>query len=51
MNVMEVEIRQYQLISVLTLISVGGYFYSHCWFSLNNSEKVKAVTLAFCSIP
>ena len=21
-----------------------------CWFSLNNSEKVKAATLAFCSI-
>ena len=21
-----------------------------CWFSLNNSETVKAVTLAFCSI-
>ena len=21
-----------------------------CWFSLNNSETVKAVTLAFCNI-
>ena len=24
---------------------------SPCWFSLNNSETVKAATLAFCSIP
>ena len=31
--------------------NLGGreLFYPHCWFSLNNSETVKAVTLAFCS--
>ena len=29
----------------------GGYFAKMaCWFSFNNSEAVKAVTLAFCSI-
>ena len=30
---------------------VGGNFTLHppCWISLNNSETVKAVTLAFCS--
>ena len=28
----------------------GGGTLPHCWFSLNNSETVKAVTLAFCSI-
>ena len=44
-----------------TLFSVNQFFYSNlgggwgvilppCWFSLNNSETVKAVTLAFCSI-
>ena len=25
-------------------------FYPHCWFSLDNSETVKAVTLTFCSV-
>ena len=32
--------------------NLGGreLFYPRCWFSLNNSETVKAVTLAFCSI-
>ena len=34
----------------LTLIWVEGGFYSPCWFCLNNSETVKAVTLALCSI-
>ena len=33
----------------LTLIWVGGNF-TQCWFSLYNSEVVKAITLAFCSI-
>ena len=33
----------------LTLIWVGVNF-THCWFSLYNSEVVKAITLAFCSI-
>ena len=28
----------------------GGIFRPTCWFSLNNSETVKAVTLAFRSI-
>ena len=28
---------------------MGGNF-TPCWFSVNNSEKVKAVALAFCSI-
>ena len=28
----------------------GGNFTPPCWFSLNNSETVKAVTLAFSSI-
>ena len=28
----------------------GGQFYPTCCFSLNNSETVKAATLAFCSI-
>ena len=27
-----------------------GQFNPPCWFSLNNSETVKAVTLVFCSI-
>ena len=36
-------------------LGVGGgsvilLFYSSCWFSLINSETVKAVTLLFCSI-
>ena len=31
----------------LTLIWVGVDNFTPCWFSLNNSEKVKAVTLAF----
>ena len=37
----------------LTLIWVGGgeVISPHpCWFFLNNSEEVKAVNLAFCSI-
>ena len=34
---------------------MGGQFHpppppSPCWFSLNNTEMVKAITLAFCSI-
>ena len=37
-------------ITQLTLIWVGGISSFPCWFSLNNSEMVKAVTLAFCSI-
>ena len=32
-----------------SLIWVEGNF-THHWFCLNNSEKVKALTLAFCSI-
>ena len=28
----------------------GGEILLPCWFSLNNSETVKALTLAFCSI-
>ena len=42
--------------SLLSLIWEGvglGVIYSaplRCWFSLNNSETVKVVTLAFCSI-
>ena len=28
----------------------GGVILPTCWFSLNNSETAKAVTLAFCSI-
>ena len=28
----------------------GGVILPTCWFSLNNSEKVKALTLAFCSV-
>ena len=27
-----------------------AYFYHFCWFSLNNSETLRAVTLEFCSI-
>ena len=36
--------------------NLGGGNFTHtdthpaCWLSLNNSETVKAVTLAFCSI-
>ena len=33
----------------LTLIWVG-VFLPLCWFSLNNSETIKAVNLVFCSI-
>ena len=29
---------------------MGGGKFLTCWFSLNSSETVKAVTLAFCSI-
>ena len=29
---------------------VGGGNFTPCWFALNNSETVKAVTLTFCSI-
>ena len=28
----------------------GGIILPPCWFSLNNSETVKAATLEFCSI-
>ena len=38
----------------LTLINLGGegggLILPPCWFSLNDSETVKAVTLALCSI-
>ena len=35
----------------LPLIGEGGSFtHSPCWFSLNNLETVKGITLAFCSI-
>ena len=33
-----------------TLVRDGGNFTPSCWLSINNSETVKAVTLAFCSI-
>ena len=34
-----------------TNLVVGrGWFYPRCWFFLNNSETVKAVTLVFCSV-
>ena len=37
--------------NVLNLICVEeGVNLPLCWFSFNNSETVKAVTLAFCSI-
>ena len=36
-------------IVLLTLIWVGGVILP-CWFSLNNSETVKATTMTFCSI-
>ena len=29
---------------------MGGNFTPSCWFSLNNTETVKAATIAFCSI-
>ena len=32
------------------LVGGGGDFITPYWFSLNNSEAVKAVTLAFSSI-
>ena len=39
------------MITRLTLIWVGGCNPPpSCWFSLNNSEMIKAVTLAYCSI-
>ena len=28
----------------------GNFIPLYCWFSLNNSEMVKAVTVTFCSI-
>ena len=37
----------------LTLIQAagkGGGNFTPCWFSLNNSEMVKAITPEFCSI-
>ena len=36
-------------ITQLTLIWVGGISSFPCWFSLNNSKMMKAVTLAFCN--
>ena len=36
--------------ATVTLIWVEGVILPPCWFSLNNSETVKAVNLAFCSI-
>ena len=39
--------------NALSLIWVGGSKFTPSppsWFSLNNSENVKAVTLTFCSI-
>ena len=35
--------------AALTLIW-GGVILPLCWFSLNNSEMIKTVTLEFCSI-
>ena len=36
--------------NMLTLIWGGLPPPPSCWFSINNSETVKAVTMAFCSI-
>ena len=33
-----------------TNLGGGGFYPSPFWYSLNNSETVKAVTLAFCSL-
>ena len=35
------------LFEILTLINGGVGNFTPCWFFLNNSETVKAVTLAF----
>ena len=35
--------------SINANLSGRELFYPHCWFSLDNSETVKAVTLTFCS--
>ena len=43
-------LRQLSTDSSLILIWVGDNFIPHCWSSLNNSETVKALTLAFWSI-
>ena len=37
------------LTSVWVVVVGGGTFFPPCWFSLNNSETVKALTLDFCS--
>ena len=39
-----------KLLFIPNLGRAGGNFTSHCWFTLNNSERVKAVILPFCSI-
>ena len=46
-----VQIQSFKLL-LRTLVWVGGglILTSPCWFSLNNSERAKAVTLEFCSI-
>ena len=35
--------------SIKPNLSGRELFYPHCWFSLDNSETVKAVILTFCS--
>ena len=36
--------------SIKPNLSGRELFYPRCWFSLDNSETVKAVTLTFCSV-
>ena len=38
------------LFSLILIWVRGGDNFTPCWFSLNDSETVKTVTLAFCSI-
>ena len=46
---MQLTEKQTKALGTLNLIWKGvSYPLPHCWFSLNNSETVKAVTLAFC---
>ena len=38
------------LLTFLTIVWVVGGNFTHCFFSLNNSETVKAVALVICRI-
>ena len=44
------EIKSKKRESINANLSGRKLFYPHCWFSLDNSETVKTVTLTLCSV-